>query len=167
VKRVVHASSQGQARRRCSVSRRAEDAIRAGTWTSLRRIVAVVALPIAGPARVPAARVRLNAITARTSQAAFGVNLPDGRWAKAEFFRSAWTCSMMAWPRWVLSAVMVSRVLVVKKAWKMSKWPLKRALHRDPARPEAPPTDTIVITGPSQPAPRKRQTTVQAGLDSN
>jgi len=50
---------------------------------------------------------------------------------------------------------------------KMSKWPLKRACHRDPARPEAPPTDTIVITGPSQPAPRKRQTTALAGLDPN
>ena len=25
----------------------------------------------------------------------------------------------------------------------------------------------LVITGPSQPAPRKRQTTAQAGLDSN
>ena len=50
---------------------------------------------------------------------------------------------------------------------KMSKWPLKRAHHRDPARPEAPPTDTIVITGPSRPAPRKRQTTVRAGLDPN
>jgi hypothetical protein len=50
---------------------------------------------------------------------------------------------------------------------KMSKWPLKRAHHRDPARPEALPTDTIVITGPSRPAPRKRQTTAQAGLDPN
>jgi hypothetical protein len=38
---------------------------------------------------------------------------------------------------------------------KMSKWPLKRAHHRDPARPEALPTDTIVITGPSRPAPRE------------
>jgi hypothetical protein len=50
---------------------------------------------------------------------------------------------------------------------KMSKWPLKRAHHRDPAHPEAPPTDTIVITGPSQPAPRKRQTTAPTGWDSN
>jgi len=51
-------------------------------------------LAIAVPAA--AARVRLNAMTARTSQAAFAVNEPDGRWATAEFFRSAWTCSMMA-----------------------------------------------------------------------
>ena len=42
----------------------------------------------------------------------------DGRWARAEFFRSAWTCSMIAWPRWVLSAVTVSRSVVVKNAWK-------------------------------------------------
>jgi hypothetical protein len=41
---------------------------------------------------VAAARVRLKAITASTSQAAFAVNLPEGRWASAEFFRSAWTC---------------------------------------------------------------------------
>jgi len=55
----------------------------------LRRIVAVVALVITGPDRVAAARVRLKAITASTSQAAFAVNFPDGRWARAEFFRSA------------------------------------------------------------------------------
>ena len=42
----------------------------------------------------------------------------EGRWARAEFFRSAWTCSMIAWPRWVLSAVTVSRSVVVKNAWK-------------------------------------------------
>src|SRR5665811_1035418 len=83
-------------------------------------MVAAVALPIEVPARVAAARVRLNAITARTSHAAFAVNLPLGRWARAEFFRSAWTCSMIAWPRWVLSAVTVSRVLVVKNAWTVS-----------------------------------------------
>src|SRR5665811_1316721 len=118
VKRVVHAVSQGHAVGRCSVRRRAEDAIRAGTCTSLRRIVAVVALAIEVPARVAAARVRLNAMTARTSQAAFAVNFPDGRWARAEFFRSAWTCSMIAWPRWVLSAATVS----VKKPWNRQVW---------------------------------------------
>jgi len=95
-----------------------EDAIRAGTVISLRRTVAVVDFASFGPVRVAAARVRLNAITARTSQAAFAANTPDGRCASAEFFRSAWTCSMMAWPRWVLSAVTVSSVLVVKNAWK-------------------------------------------------
>lgn len=47
-------------------------------------------------ASAPAARVRLNAITASTSQAALAVNTPDGRCASAAFFRSAWTCSMIA-----------------------------------------------------------------------
>lgn len=32
------------------------------------------------------------------------------------------TCSMIAWPRCVLSAVTVSRALVVKKAWKRHSW---------------------------------------------
>ena len=80
--------------------RRAEDATRAGTWISLRRTVAVVAFASWGAAvRLAAARVRLNAMTASTSQAAFAVNFPEGRCASAEFFRSAWTCSMMACPR--------------------------------------------------------------------
>jgi hypothetical protein len=51
---------------------------------------------------------------------------------------------------------------------KMSKWPLKRAHHRNPARPQAPPGDTIIITGPSRPESRKRQPTSPAvGSDSN
>jgi len=74
----------------------------------LRRMVAVVALARSGPVMVAAVRVRLNAMTARTSQAALAANLPEGRCARAEFFWSAWTCSMMAWPRWVLSAATVS-----------------------------------------------------------
>ncbi len=40
----------------------------------------MVALAWAGKARVPAARARLNAIVARTSQAAFAVNRPDVIW---------------------------------------------------------------------------------------
>jgi hypothetical protein len=48
----------------------------------------------------------LNAITASTNHAALAANRPDGRWARAESLRSAWICSMIAWPRWVLSAVM-------------------------------------------------------------
>jgi len=56
--------------------RRAEDAILAGTLTSFRRMVAVVALARPAPAMVAAARVRLNAMTARTSQAAFAVKTP-------------------------------------------------------------------------------------------
>jgi hypothetical protein len=38
----------------------------------------------------------LNAMTASTSQAALAVNTPDGRCASAEFFKSAWSCSMIA-----------------------------------------------------------------------
>ena len=56
-------------------------------------MVPVVAFVSFGSAvRVPAARVRLNAITAQTSQAAFAANRPEGRCARAEFFRSACTC---------------------------------------------------------------------------
>ena len=96
----IQALCQGQSWGRCRVSRRAEVAIRQGIWISVRRTVAVVARArsdaCVGAARVAAARVRLNAITARTSQAALAVNTPDGRCASAEFFRSAWTCSMIA-----------------------------------------------------------------------
>ena len=83
----------GQYFGRCRVSRRAEVAIRHGIWTSVRRTVAVVARAssevAAGAASVAAARVRLNAITASTSQAAFAVNTPDGRCASADALRSA------------------------------------------------------------------------------
>ncbi len=47
------------------------------------------------------------------------LQITEGRWARAESFRSAWKCSMMAWPRWVLSAATVSMSagsVVVKKA---------------------------------------------------
>jgi len=81
---------------RCRIRRRAELAMRAGTVTRVRRIVAVVARVSRPLAMVAAARVRLRAITARTSQAAFAVNFPDGRCASAEFLRSALTCSMIA-----------------------------------------------------------------------
>ena len=84
---------------------------------SFRLMVPVVALARVLPVRVPAAQVRLKAMVANTNQAAFAVNLTGGNGAMAEFFRSAWTCSMIAGPRWVLSAVTVSRVLVVKNAW--------------------------------------------------
>ncbi len=79
----VQACSQGQAVGRCRTRRRAEDATRAGTWINVRRIVAVFALPRLDPAPVAAAmtaaaRVRLNAITASTSQALFAVKTPEG-----------------------------------------------------------------------------------------
>ena len=83
-------------------------------------MVAVVALASSVPVSVPAALVRLNAMTASTSQAALAVKIPEGRCAMAEAFRSASTCSITAWPRWVVSAVMVfntSGSAVVKKAW--------------------------------------------------
>jgi|SRR5665647_1780402 len=71
----VQASLQAQPAGRCT--RRAEVAIRAGIWMSLRRIVAVVALARVGPVIVAAARVRLNAMTAQTSHAAFAVKTPS------------------------------------------------------------------------------------------
>jgi len=87
----------------------------------VRRIVAVVARASrpTWSAMSPAARVRLNAITASTSQTLFAVNTPDGRCARGPPFRSAWTCSMIACARWVLSAATVPIVVlsvVVKNA---------------------------------------------------
>jgi hypothetical protein len=70
--------------------------MRAGTAISRRRIVAVVALASDGPVMVAAARVRLNAMAASTSQAAFAANFAEGRCASAAFFKSAWVCSMIA-----------------------------------------------------------------------
>jgi hypothetical protein len=63
---------------------------------SWARMVPVVARAWKMEARVPAARVRLNAIAAQTSQALLAQNLPDGRCASGPFFRSAMTCSTMA-----------------------------------------------------------------------
>jgi hypothetical protein len=60
---AVQAVCQGQAFGRRRVIRRAEVAARAGTVISLRRSVGVVALARSGAATVPAARVRLNAMT--------------------------------------------------------------------------------------------------------
>lgn len=58
-------------------------------------------------------------MVASTSHAAFAVNFPEGRCASALFFRSAFTCSITAWARCVVSAVTVSSVLVVKNAWNL------------------------------------------------
>ena len=73
------AVSHGHAVGRCRVIRRPECATRDGTAMSFRRIVAVVAFARCGSVRLAAARVRLNAITASTSQAAFAVKTPEGR----------------------------------------------------------------------------------------
>ena len=80
-------------------------------------MVAVRARPRVLEAILAAARVRLNAIAARASQALFAVNLPDGAWASGPSLRSAKTASMMAWSRWQASASTRARVLVVKTAW--------------------------------------------------
>jgi len=69
-KSCCHPVSQGQSRGRCRVGRRPEVAIRAGTLIRCARRDAVVALVCSPPARAPAARVRLNAMTAHCNQAA-------------------------------------------------------------------------------------------------
>ena len=51
---------------------------------------------------------------------------------------------------------------VIKR--KLSNWAVKRAHHHNPARPKAPPRDTIVITGSSRTAPQKRRPRVPAGM---
>lgn len=81
--------SQGQAVGRCKVSRQAEDAIRAGTVIRVRRMVSAGALAKDQPMIVAAARVRLNAIVASTSHAPLAAKRLEGRWARAEVFRSA------------------------------------------------------------------------------
>ena len=73
------ACCQGQCSGRCMVSWRAERASRPGTAVSWVRIEPVVARAWKREARVPAARVRLNAIVARTSQALFAGNDPDAK----------------------------------------------------------------------------------------
>ena len=71
---------------------------------SWARIVPVVARAWKVDARVPAARVRLNAMAAQTSQALLAQKCPDGRCASGPFFRSAMTCSTIACARCVFSA---------------------------------------------------------------
>jgi len=71
------ACSHGQCCGRCIRRRRAERASRAGMLISWARMVPVVALAWKAEARQPAARVRLNAIAASTSQALFAANEPD------------------------------------------------------------------------------------------
>lgn len=96
---------------------RAEEASRAGTWIRWRRRVDQRALACRREASTPAARARLNAVTANASQALLAANLPDGTWASGPSFSSAMTCSMIAWSRCASSASTVLRVLLVKNAW--------------------------------------------------
>ena len=104
---AFHPVSQGQRLGRCRTSFLAEVEIRAGIWMSLRRMVPLRAVPSV-PASVPMARDRLNAIVAKTSQSAFAVKIPDGRWPNALSVRSALTYSIIACWRCVLWAVTVS-----------------------------------------------------------
>jgi hypothetical protein len=87
VKSSVQALCHGHLVGRWSLSRRAELAIRAGTMISLHRIVAVVALASAGPVMLAAAQVKLNAMPARTSQAALALNTPAGARARSSSAR--------------------------------------------------------------------------------
>ncbi len=67
----------------------------------LRRMVAARALTRECVlVNVVAARVRLKAMTAQMSQAAFAVNFPEGMCARADAFRSALTFLMIVWRRW-------------------------------------------------------------------
>ena len=91
--------------------------MRAGTAMSWARIVAVVARAWNLEARVPAARVRFNAMAASTSHAAFAFICPEGRWASGPFFNSAMTFSTMAWSRCVASAASIGSAESVKTAW--------------------------------------------------
>src|SRR3954447_17888810 len=86
---LLVAGLQGQLLGRCSRSRRAEEAIRAGILISWARIVAVRALAWNDEAREPAARVRLNAMAAQTSQTALVVNFPESRCASGPALSSA------------------------------------------------------------------------------
>jgi len=63
-----------------------------------------------------AARVRLNAMLASTSQAALALKVPDGRCASGPSLSSAMTCSMIAWPRWAASASSIRRGELVNTA---------------------------------------------------
>ncbi len=56
-------------------------------------------------------------MAAQTSQALFAVNDPEGRCAIGPFFRSAMTCSTIAWPRCADSASSIGRGLLVNTAW--------------------------------------------------
>jgi len=115
--RSCHAGAQGQSVGRCSTSRRAEVATRAGMATSWVRRVAQRAFACRAPAAAAAARSRLNAMQARASQAPLAWKRPEGAWASGPSFSSAMTCSMMAWSRCVSLAATVVRVLLVTNPW--------------------------------------------------
>ena len=84
--RVFQADSHGQFRGRCRVSRRAEDAMRAGTVIRVARMVAVRALASAGPVMVAAARVRLNAVDCGYQPGGVGVETSRGQVRQGRVF---------------------------------------------------------------------------------
>jgi len=81
---------------------------------------------------VPAVRVRLNALLARTSQAALALNVPESRCASGPSLSSAMTCSMIACPRCAASAASISRGLLVNRAEVVAVGP-DRVVEAEPA----------------------------------
>jgi transposase InsO family protein len=116
VNRPLKAFRCGQLSGRWSVMRRDRRAILAATVIRWRRMVPVRARAWNRLARQPAARVRLWAMAASASQAAFAANDPEGRCARAESLRSALTCSMIACSRCCFSAATSCRVESVMNA---------------------------------------------------
>lgn len=91
--------------------------MRAGTLIRWFRMVAVRALAWNIDASAPAARVSLNAIAARTSQAPLALNYFEGKCARTLSFKSAMICSITAWARWDFSASSIGSGLSVNTAW--------------------------------------------------
>lgn len=112
--RRIHCCLAGQFRGRWTIRFRDREASRPGTPMMVVAMVAIRAFPI--PAACAAARERLNASTAQTSQAMFALKLFEGRWASGPPLSSAMTCSTIAWPRWRRSASTAGRVELVMKA---------------------------------------------------
>ncbi len=92
--RSCQAGPQGQFVGRCSTSRRADEATRAGTAMRWVRRVAHRAFAWRGEAAAPAARRTLNATQASASQAALAVS----RRTSVRRCRSAWWTRSWAWP---------------------------------------------------------------------
>jgi hypothetical protein len=91
VNSCCQALAQGQAAGSRRRLRRAERVMRTATLISCLRMVAVVALAWKLETRAPAARVRLNAVAARTSQAELAAKLPEGRrWNRHRLHSRAW-----------------------------------------------------------------------------
>ena len=83
-------------------------AILAGMPEMRRRIVAVVALACAPPAMVPAALACVECDDGEDEPIGVRVELSGGQVGEGGSQGASKTCSMIAWPRRVLSAVTVS-----------------------------------------------------------